>query len=117
MELNSEYRATYFDDFIGEAAVAKGKAILFIRSWGWNNTTDVDAINASMAFYKPLIPLDIWTAMSVGEFTFVEVDDIAETLEWCEDTFPETQASTTDQAKYIFYALYNDIGQIIDSNE
>lgn len=117
MELNSEYRATYFDDFIGEAAVAKGKAILFIRSWGWNNTTDVAAINASMDFYKPLIPLDIWTAMTQGEFTFVECDDIAETLEWCEDTFPETQAGTTDQAKYIFYALYNDIGQIIDSNE
>jgi hypothetical protein len=117
MELNSEYRATYFDDFIGEAAVSKGKATLFIRSWGWNNTTDVAAINASREFYKPLIPLDIWTAMDQSEFSFVECDNIEEISEWCEDTFPESQAGTTDQSKYIFYALYNALGQIIDSNE
>ena len=57
MELNSEYHATYLDDFIGAAAAAKGKAVVMIRSWGWNNTSDVAAINASREFYKPLIPL------------------------------------------------------------
>ena len=117
MELNSEYHAPYLDDFIGAAAAAKGKAVVMIRSWGWNNTSDVAAINASREFYKPLIPLDIWTAMFESEFSFCEVSNIVETLDWLEDTFPESQATCTDQSKYIFWALYNDQGQPIADNE
>ena len=55
--------------------------------------------------------------MFESEFSFCEVSDIAETLDWLEDTFPESQATCTDQSKYIFWALYNDQGQPIADNE
>lgn len=117
MELNTNYTANYFEDFIGAAAVSKGKPIIFLRSWGWNNTSDIDAINTSMDLYKSIIPLDIFTALHQSEFVFVEVDSLEEAMIFCEDAFPESQASVTNPANYIFYAVYNSQGQQIASNE
>ncbi|CAF34294.1 hypothetical protein S-PM2d229 [Synechococcus phage S-PM2] len=117
MELNTNYTSTYFEDFIGSAAVAKQKCIIFLRSWGWNNTKDIDAINASMDVYKSLIPLDIFTALHQSEFVFIEADSVEEAMIFCEDAFPESQSSVSNQANYIFYAVYNKQGQLITSNE
>lgn len=117
MELNTNYTTAYMHDFIGSVAATKQKPVIFIRSWGWNNTTDVAAINASYDLYKTLLPLDIWTSMKESEFTFIEAENLVEALDWTEDVFPESQASTTNQANYIFYAVYNTVGQLIASNE
>jgi len=117
MELNTNYVAKYFEDFIGESAKAKNRGVIFLRSWGWNNTKDIEQINASMELYKMRLPLDIYTALHQSEFVFVEIDNVVEAMEFCEDMFPQSQASTAEQAFYIFYAIYNDQGQIIASNE
>ena len=117
MELNTNYEAYYFEDLIGKYAISKQKGIVYLRSWGWNNTSDVDAINASMSLYRSRLPLDIYTALTQSEFVFLEVDNVAETMEFCEDMFPASQASTAEKAHYIFYAVYNAQGQKLADNE
>ena len=117
MELNTNYNTAYMHDFICSDAATKEKPIIFIRSWGWNNTTDVSAINASMDLYKSILPLDIWTSMHVSEFTFIEAEDLTLAVDWCDDVFPKSQESTTNQANYVFYAVYNTVGQLVSSNE
>ena len=115
--MNNDYEVFYFDNFIGKYAAAVGKAVVYFRAYGWNHSSDVDAINASMDLYKEILPIDIWTALSNSEFVFMEVDDIQETIDFLESNLPDSQATTTTPENYIHYSLYNDQGQIILSNE
>jgi hypothetical protein len=115
--MNTSYDTFYLDNFIERYAALKGKAILYLRSTGWNNSSDVDAINASMQLYKDILPLDIWTCLNQSEHVFVEVDDITDTLNFLESNLPESQASTSTPENYIFYSLANSSGQIIATNE
>lgn len=117
MELHANYEIDYLTDFIGDAAQRRESAVIFLRSTGWNRSTDVDAINASMEFYKTILPLDIWTALHQSEFSFIVCDDIEEAMEFCEDAFPSSQTSVTTPENYIFYAVYSPNGQILVSNE
>jgi len=115
--MNQDYEVFYFDNFVGNYAADVGKPVVYLRSTGWNNSTDIDAINASYELYKEILPLDIWTALKQSEFVFMEVEDIDETIQFLDNDFPESQESTTTPENYIFYALYNAEGQLIESNE
>lgn len=115
--MNSNYDIFYFDNFIERYAALKGRAVVYFRSYGWNHSTNVDAINASREFYKGILPLDIWTALDNSEFAFMEVDDLEEVFEWLDGNFPASQATTTTPENYIHYSLYNAQGQLILSNE
>ena len=117
MELHANYTIDYLQDFIGESAQRQEKTIIFLRSTGWNNSTDVDAINASRELYKTRVTLDIWTALDRSEYTFILCDDVEEAIEYCEDAFPESQASCTRPEDYIFYAVYGPNGQLLADNE
>jgi hypothetical protein len=114
--MNTDYEVFYFDNFIERYAAAKGKAVVYLRSYGWNNSSNVDAINASMDIYRDLLPTDLFTALKNSEFVFMEVDNIAETMEFLETNFPESQETTSIPENYIHYTLYNSIGQTIISN-
>lgn len=114
--MNTQYDVFYFDNFIERYAAAVGKAVIYFRSYGWNNSSDVDAINASMDFYRDRLPLDLFTALHNSEFVFIEVDDIAEAEEFLTSNFPESQASVSTPEKYIHFTLYNSLGQSILSN-
>jgi len=112
------YDTFYFDNFIERYADERGKTILYLRSTGWNASSDVDAINASYAVYENILPNDIWTALKNSEHVFCEVDDdIADVQTWLGDNLPESQASCTTPENYIFYSLVNAQGQQIASNE
>lgn len=115
--MNTNYDVFYFDNFIENYAALKGRAILYLRSYGWNNSTNVDAINASYSTYEDILPLDIWTALKQSEYVFLEVDDIQETLNFVEASFPASQATTTTPENYIYWSLVNSSGQIIANNE
>lgn len=112
------YDTFYFDNFIERYADERGKTILYLRSTGWNASSDVDAINASYEVYKDILPNDLWTALKNSEHVFCEVDDdIADVQTWLGDNLPESQASCTTPENYIFYSLVNSDGQTIASNE
>lgn len=112
------YDTFYFDNFIERYADERGKTILYLRSTGWNASSDVDAINASYAVYENILPNDIWTALKNSEHVFCEVDDdIADVQTWLGDNLPVSQASCTTPENYIFYSLVNAQGQQIASNE
>lgn len=112
------YDTFYFDNFIERYADERGKTILYLRSTGWNASSDVDAINASYEVYKDILPNDLWTALKNSEHVFCEVDDdIADVQTWLGDNLPESQASCTTPENYIFYSLVNGQGQTIASNE
>ena len=115
--MNTSYDAFYLDNFIERYATLKGKAVLYLRSTGWNNSSDVDAINASYETYKSILPLDMWTALKQSEYVFMEVDDMQMTIEFLEASFPASQAETTTPENYIFYSLCNVEGQTILTNE
>ncbi len=115
--MNTDYEVLYFDNFIGKYAAAIGKPVVYLRATGWNNSTNVDAINASYDLYKDILPLDLWTTLKNSELVFMEVEDITDTLNFLNNDFPESQATTATPENYIFYALYNAEGQIIASNE
>lgn len=114
--MNTNYEGFYFDNFIERYAVAKGKAVIYLRSWGWNNSSNVDAINASMDVYREILPIDLFTLLSNSEFVFVEVDDIDEAYDFVSDNFPVSQESCTTPENYIHFTLYNELGQTIASN-
>lgn len=116
-KMNTPYDVYYFDNFIENYARMKGKAVVMLRSYGWNNSSDVDAINASYTLYQSILPGDLWTALKQSEYVFMEVDDIQQTKEFLEASLPESQASTTTPENYIFYSLCNAEGQIIANNE
>tara|TARA_B100000035_G_scaffold234050_1_gene202321 strand:- start:997 stop:1344 length:348 start_codon:yes stop_codon:yes gene_type:complete len=114
----NNYNTFYFDNFIERYAAQIGKPVLYLRSTGWNTSSNVDAINASYALYKDILPGDLWTALKNSEHVFCEIDDdVADTMEWCGDNLPASQASTTTPENYIFYSLVNAEGQQLASNE
>lgn len=115
--MNNDYEVFYFDNFIGKYAAATGKPVVYFRATGWNNSTNVDAINASYELYEDILPLDLWTALKTSEIVFMEVEDIEDTMNFLDHNLPESQATTSTPENYIFYALYNANGQIIVSNE
>ena len=114
----NNYNTFYLDNFIEKYAAQLGKPVLYLRSTGWNASSDVDAINASYTKYQSILPNDLWTALKNSEFVFSEIDDdVADTMEWLEDNFPSSQASTAIPEDYIFYSLVNAEGQQVASNE
>lgn len=115
--MNTNYDVFYFEDFIGRYAASIGKPVVYFRSYGWNNSSNVDAINASMELYKEVLPLDLWTSLKQSEYVFMEVEDIEDTMNFLDHNFPESQAATTTAENYIHFSLYNAEGQIIHSNE
>lgn len=115
--MNSDYDVFYFDNFIERYAAAKERAVIYLRSYGWNNSTNVDAINESREFYKGILPLEVWTALDSSEFVFLEVDDIEEAMEWLDANFPSTQEGLPTPENYIHYSLFNSQGQIIFDNK
>ena len=117
MELHANYTINYLQDFIGESAKRQEKTIIFLRSTGWNNSTDVDAINASRELYKTRISLDIWTDLTQSEYVFIACDNTEEAFDFCEDVFPASQAACTRPEDYIFYAIYGPNGQLLSDNE
>jgi len=78
--MNTPYDVYFFDNFIERYALAKGKPVVLLRSYGWNHSTDVDAINASYAVYESILPTDMWTALKNSEYVFLEVEDLDDTL-------------------------------------
>lgn len=115
--MNNNYDVFYFDNFLERYAALKGKDLLYLRSYGWNNTTDIEAINESYTVYQSILPADMWNALKQSEHVFVEVDDLNDTLDFVETSFPQSQATTTTQANYIYWCLVNKEGQIIGNNE
>lgn len=115
--MNTNYDVFYFENFIGRYATSVGKPVVYFRAYGWNNSSNVEAINASMELYKEILPLDLWTLLSQSEFVFMEVEDIEDTINFLDNNFPESQALTSTPENYIHYSLYNDLGQLIHSNE
>jgi len=114
----NNYNTFYLDNFIEKYAAQLGKPVLYLRSTGWNSSSDVDAINASYEVYKDILPNDLWTALKNSEHVFCEVDDdVADTMEWLGDNLPSSQASTAIPEDYIFYSLVNAEGQQVASNE
>ena len=115
--MNSHYDIFYLEDFIGKYAAEVEKPLVYFRATGWNNSTDVDAINASYDVYRDFLPLDMFTVLSNSEFAFMEIEDIEDTLEFLGANFPESQATCAVPENYIFYAVYNAQGQLIANNE
>ncbi|AOV58540.1 hypothetical protein T040910_035 [Synechococcus phage S-CAM3] len=113
---NTEYQIYNLETFIGRYAALANKPLIFFRVYGWNNSTDVDAINASMTLYEDILPLDFTTLFKDSEYLVVEMESIIEAEQFLLDNFPQTQADVPKE-QYIFYALYNDLGQVILSNE
>ena len=115
--MNTSYDVYYFDNFIENYARMKGKPVVMLRSYGWNNSNDVDAINASYAVYESILPADMWAALKQSEYVFMEVDDMQMTIEFLEANLPSSQADTKTPENYIFYSVCNAEGQIIATNE
>lgn len=113
--MNSEYEVFFFDNFIEKYAKLVGKPVIFFRTYGWNNSKDIDKINQSMSFWEDVLPLDMFTVMKNSEFSFVEVDSIEDAIEFLDD-FPKSQTEVAYPELYIHFSLYNDLGQIILSN-
>ena len=112
----NNYDVFYFDNFIERYVASNNKSLIYLRSTGWNNSSDVDAINASYDLYRDLLPLDLFTALQNSEFVFVEVHDLVETEEFLTSNFPENQASCARPEDYIHYTLFNAAGQTIMAN-
>jgi hypothetical protein len=115
--MNTPYDVYYFDNFIENYARMIEKPVVMFRSYGWNHSTDVDAINASYAVYEDILPTDLWTSLKQSEYVFMEVSDLDDTILFLESCLPSSQAETATPENYIFYSLCNAQGQIIASNE
>lgn len=113
---NTEYQIYDLQTFIGRYAQTVGKPLIFFRVYGWNNSTDVDAINASIDLYNSILPPDFTILFKDSEYLIVELDNFLEARQFLEDSFPQTQ-SECPKEQYIFYALYNELGQVIAHNE
>lgn len=117
MNLNKTFYETFvLEDLIERHCIATEKPMVFFRSWGWNNTTDVDKINASMEQYKSIFPIDIFNALKDSEYVFVEADNLQEVIDFCVENLPKSQAECLPEL-YIFYCVYNHLGQSLASNE
>ena len=116
MEITSEYQLYNLEHTIGAYAKAIGKPVVYLRSYGWNNSSDVTKINASRDVYKEFLPIEWFNELDESEFSFVVLDRLGNMADFLQDTFPASQASVETEM-YIYYALYNDEGQVIADNE
>ena len=99
----SNYNCVYFEDMVAKYVTMLGKPVIYIRSYGWNNTTDVEKIQTSMEIYKNLLPLDLYVTISQCEFSFVEIENIEEAIEF-------------EPESYIQYTVFNVQGQVVANN-
>lgn len=113
---NTEYQIYNLETFIGKYAALAGKPLIYFRVYGWNNSTDVPAINESIALYESMLPVDFTTLFKDSEYLVVEMESITEAEKFLTDNFPVSQEGVSKE-RYIFYALYNDQGQVIMDNE
>jgi hypothetical protein len=113
--MNTEYNVYFFENFIEKYAQSTGKAVAYIRTYGWNHGKDIDKINESMQVYSEILPLDMMTVMRNSEFVFVEIDDIEQAIALFQDNFPENQEDCIPEY-YVHFSLYNNLGQLILSN-
>lgn len=111
----SDYNCVYFEDMVAKYVSMLGKPVIYIRSYGWNNTDDAEKIQISMEIYKTTLPLDVYVTMSQCEFSFIEIDDIEEAIDFVEDSFPES-STKCDPESYIQYIVFNDQGHVVASN-
>jgi hypothetical protein len=111
----SEYNCIYFEDMVSEYVITLQKPVIFFRIYGWYNSKDTEKINESKEIYRQSLPLDIYTAMSEGEFVFVKIDNVDEAMEFCEDNFPES-IDKCEKEFYIQYKVFNTKGQIVGNN-
>lgn len=114
--MNKDYQIFPLENFIEQASKAFGKPVVFLRSYGWNHSTNIDKINESMDVYKELLPLDMFLALKQSEFVFLVIEDISDAMEFFDDTFPKSQAECEPEF-YIFYSVVNELGQTVLSNE
>lgn len=113
--INSDYTCKYFEELIEEYANYTGKCVVYLRSYGWNNSDNIEKINESMEVYKNLLPLDMFTALHQSEFVFVTIEDIQEAINFFDEILPEDQ-SKCEKEFYIHYTIYNSLGQVIANN-
>ena len=113
---NVEYQLYDLQTFIGRYAALAGKPLVFFRVYGWNNSTDVDAINASIALYDGMLPVDYMILFKDSEYVVLELEEMGDIMNFLQDNFPPQQEGTPTE-QYIFYALYNAEGQVILDNE
>lgn len=113
---NTEYQIYDLQTFIGRYAALAGKPLIYFRVYGWNNSTDVSAINSSIELYESILPVDFTILFKDSEYLIVEMDSLVEAETFLLDNFPKTQADVPKE-QYIFYALYNEQGQVILDNE
>jgi hypothetical protein len=111
----SKYNCIYFDDMVAKYVTMLNKPVIFIRSYGWNNSADEQKIQQSKEIYKNSLPLDVYTTMDQCEFSVIEIDDVEEAIEFCEDSFPES-AEKCDPELYVYYKVFNAQGQVVASN-
>lgn len=115
---NQNYQIFNLNEIFGKYALATGKPLAYIRSYGWNNSSNVEAINTSIATYEQLLETDIVADMKDSEHIIIELERLDSiVMEYFEDNFPESQSKTAVAEQYIFYALFNEQGQLIASNE
>ena len=118
MTISTNYQVYDLETAVGNYAAKIQKPVLFLRTTGWSNSNDVDKINASKAIYADTIPTDMYTQLVNGEWHVTVLDELSDIQQFVTDTFPESQAQVASNPEmYIFYALYNDQGQVIDSTE
>lgn len=113
--MTQDYTVLHFANQIEKFANLLGKPVVYLRSYGWNNSTDVEKINQSMDVYKSMLPIDIYNALHDSEFVFLEIDNLEEAIQYCEDTFPKDQ-SKCEKEFYIHCSIINELGQTVYSN-
>lgn len=115
--INAEYDVYFFENFIEKYAQATGKAVAYIRTYGWNHGKNIDKINESMSVYGENLPLDMMTVMRNSEFIFMEFDNdrLDQVMNFFDDNFPDNQADCEPEF-YVHFSLYNNLGQLVLSN-
>lgn len=113
---NLEYQLYDLQTFIGRYAALAGKPLVYFRVYGWNNSTNVDAINSSIALYNDTLPVDYMVLFKDSEHVVLELEEMGDVMNFLQDSFPAQQEGTPTE-QYIFYALYNTEGQVILDNE
>ena len=118
-----DYQVYDLETSIGNYAKSIGSWVVYIRAYGWNNSDDVTKINASKDIYKNYLPVDLYNVLDVSEFNTMVIEDATppdpmggDIIDWCADTFPKSQADV-EKEMYIYYAVFNELGQIIASND
>lgn len=118
MLVNQDYQIYNLQEFIGLYAAATQTPMAFVRVTGWHNSSDVDKINEAITTYGSLLENDMMNEFRDSEYNFITLEQLDEhVLMYFEDNFPSSQTAVTNSEMYIFYALYNDQGQLIASNE